>query len=116
MRAIPSSTSAPAVAGWSILALAIAFAAPGVIGHAQTPPASGTQTPPTGTGLILGRVVDADSGSPLSGAIVTISLPNSGRRGNAIPDVVAPALPGRGGSAIALSVAVMTDSDGAFVL
>lgn len=116
MRAIaPASTSAPALAGWSILALALTFAAPGLSGHAQSPQTAASDTAPTGTGLILGRIVDADSGSPLSGAIVSVTLPNAGRRGNAPTDASALAQAVRGGTA-AQPVAVMTDSDGAFVL
>jgi hypothetical protein len=40
------------------------------ITHAQAPP---PQSPPTGTGLIVGQVVDAASGSPIPGAVATIS-------------------------------------------
>ncbi len=58
---------------------ASALAAQGVaVGVAPT---QGAATPPKGTGLVLGQVVDADSGKPISDATVTITPPGGGRRG-----------------------------------
>ena len=73
------------------------------------PPPGGGQSPgiaPTGTGLILGQTVDAATGSPVAGAVVTLL----GRTPQAIgPTPVANA------AALGSNHQVMTDAQGHFV-
>jgi hypothetical protein len=54
-----------AVVGLTVLAAVLSL-------HAQNPPAS-PPTPSTGTALITGRVVDAESGAPVASTVVTLS-------------------------------------------
>lgn len=59
------------------LAPAVVIVSPGLSPQAQAP------APPTGTGVILGRVVDAGSGAPIAGAIVSLRSMGAGRAGRA---------------------------------
>jgi len=59
----------------SLVSLALTALAPSLSGFGQNPQ-SAAQTPKaTGSGLIVGRVVDADAGTPIAGAVVTVTLP-----------------------------------------
>jgi protocatechuate 3,4-dioxygenase beta subunit len=70
--------------------------------QAQQPPPAATQT---GTGLIVGTVIDAGSGRPVAGAIVSIN-------GGTPP---APAPVGRGGApGVAPPARIVTDVEGHF--
>jgi hypothetical protein len=60
---------------------AAALAAQGVSGGMPGMPGMQGPAPQRGTGLVLGQVVDADSGKPISDATVTLTQPNAGRRG-----------------------------------
>ncbi len=69
--------------------LAFALLAPSWTVGWQGPPAQG----PTGTGLILGRVIDAGAGSPVSGVVVTavaspdpFTIPPAGRPQSVLTD------------------------------
>lgn len=105
--------------GWlgPTLALVVTLFAPSVGGQGQsTPPA------PTGTGLIIGRVVDGDAGQPLGGAVVRVTLPATGRRQGASGDTEQMAFAVAGGVVFQAgagnaqtTLAMMTDADGWFV-
>src|SRR5688572_27604465 len=69
------------------------------LGTQQPPPGQGA--PPTGTGMIAGKVLDADSGQGIPGAMVTLSL---ARAGGASVGLVQARFP-----------SVLTDSQGRFV-
>jgi hypothetical protein len=72
------------------------------------PPGAGQLTPPTGTGLIVGQVVDAATSQPIAGAIVVTNVRANaaGRRGGG---------PGAAGPPIQ-PIRLVTGADGRFVL
>ncbi len=79
---------------------------------------SGAPSNPTttvGSGMILGRVVDGDSGFPIAGALVSLTLPASGTQrsapaGNAMVPMAGPGM--QGGPQ---RIVMMSDADGWFV-
>jgi hypothetical protein len=89
--------------------------------QAQAPPPPGggaaPTAPDTGTGVVLGRVIDMGTGKPVSGAVVTIgglamsqSMSSLGGGGPVIRSSTPNAINGRGAS----TLRVMTDGEGRF--
>jgi hypothetical protein len=77
---------APAHRGWTLAAFLAAFAAisfVGGTGHAQRG-APTPATPQTGTGLVVGRVIDGATNRPIQGALVVMG-PNAGLPANMPP-------------------------------
>ena len=90
---------------------------PGQVSGAQSNPA-----PTVGSGMIVGRTVDGDSGAPLAGAIVSVTLPASANpRSAAAGDAMVMTMtlngvqvgPGMQGGPQRISM--MSDADGWFV-
>src|SRR5262245_27987260 len=85
-------------------------------GALALPAAQAPQEPPKGTGLILGRVVDATSGGPVAGAIVSVI---GGSPATAIAPtgevLIASGSPAAGAAASGAPRQVITDSDGRFM-
>jgi hypothetical protein len=121
----PLTTRLQGAVAWtgSLLALGLALTAPTLSGFTQgsAPPSR----PAVSNGLIVGRVVDADGGTPLPGVVVTVTLPASATaRGNSGPGVIDSqtlvqiAQVGGGGIGVGNggpTVQVLTGSDGWFV-
>src|SRR5579864_348964 len=82
----------------------------------QASGAPSNPTPAVGSALVVGRAVDGDSGTPLGGAVVSVTLPPSaGQRPGAAGDgamvmiVGGPGMPGG-----PQTISMMTDADGWF--
>jgi hypothetical protein len=105
-------TKLPGPCAWALplLALCIVLSGPTLYGRHQTPQTQ--QTTPTGTGLVLGRTVDGDTGLPIAGAIVQVQLPATGRGRETAPGAPAPVQGGQNGPP---RLVMMSDSDGWFV-
>jgi hypothetical protein len=80
------------------------------------PQSQSNPAPTVGTAVVVGRAVDGDSGTPLAGAIVSVTLPaSSGQRPGAAGDVMVlnmvggPGMPGG-----PQTISMMTDADGWF--
>ena len=128
---LPSSLAnrLPGAVVWttSLLVLGLTLGAPHLSGFGQNPQSNQQAPKATATGLIMGRLVDADAGTPLAGAIVTVTLPaTAASRGNngigalnaatiiQIGQTGSFSVVGGGGGG-GSTVQMLTDSDGWFV-
>jgi hypothetical protein len=99
-----------------ILGLAAFFGAAGLSARQQAgqTPAGAAQTPDPRTALVMGQVIDADTGQPISGAVVRLIL-----RTAAGAPPAAPAMPlatgARGGPTPPPQFVEITDSEGRFL-
>jgi hypothetical protein len=82
----------------------------------QGPPSPVVATPTVGSGMVVGRTVDGDSGTALAGAIVSVTLPATGNQrsgaagdGTMIMMVGGPGIPGG-----PQTISMMSDGDGWF--
>jgi hypothetical protein len=97
-----------------IIGLAAISGAAGLSAHSQaqgTPPAStaaGAQTADSKTGLVMGQVVDADTGQPIPGAIVRLAMRNAAAAQAARSGQPGPPLPPQ-------QLVELTDNDGRFL-
>jgi hypothetical protein len=82
----------------------------------QVPGAQSTPLPMVGTGVVVGRAVDGDSGAPLAGAIVSVTLPalSSQRSGVAGDVTVVTMVGGQGMPGGPQTISMMTDANGWF--
>jgi protocatechuate 3,4-dioxygenase beta subunit len=97
-----------------IIGLAVLSGAAGLSAHAQaqgTPPpstAAGSQTSDSKTGLVMGQVVDADTGQPIAGAIVRLAMRNAAAAQAARSGTPGPPVP-------PLQLVELTDNEGRFL-
>ena len=109
----------------SLFALALTALAPSLSGSGQNPQPNAQPPKATGNGLIVGRLVDADAGTPIAGAIVTVTLPATaaprgsgngiGALDSAVLIQIAQSGEFVGGGGAQQVVQMLTDSDGYFV-
>ncbi len=81
----------------------------------QVSGAQSTPTPTVGSGMVVGRTVDGDSGTPLAGAFVTVTLlASANQRSGAAGDTTMVMMVGPGVQGGPQTITMMTDADGWF--
>jgi hypothetical protein len=70
--------------------------------------------PTVGSGMVVGRTVDGDSGTPLPGAIVSVTLPATGNQRSGAPGDAMVMMVGPGMQGGPQTISMMSDADGWF--